>query len=841
MLRSVSLLVAARRSPSARVGAALGLAVVFSASLAPAQLELGSALQDLQRHGVSGLPRAVLATPSQRVAVLAEYASDSGVSELLVGGRYRPMWLEPEQLAAFASEHPSVKLHWAPPRHTLLDAADAWIGGSDFRQSTGLSGQGVVIGIVDTGLDISHADLRAADGSSRVRYMLDFSRPPSGREPELEAEYGCTDETECAIYSDRDLDELLANGVTGDEPQDTFGHGTHVASLAAGNGLSNKKPRYIGVAPEATLFGARVSRSGDGSIFDADIIQATRFIFEQAERLGMPAVVNLSLGSDFGTHDGSSPLEQALASFVGPAHPGRAIVVAAGNSGGLYSGSDSGEPEPLGIHTEVHVPRESPVEIPLLTPTEKRGGMRGGTFYVWLGFRPGDAVSIALDKAGHAWIPEIAPGEATTFNATGFQGTVFNGPTVKGSSIAVGESNAVVVVDGDFDPGTVFTLRLSGHGSASLWVQASGGVSPDTSVGVLVPRGEKQGTINIPASSPDLISVGATVNRNHWLDSRGKAYLVGEQDSDNLIPLDGVAYFSAVGPNALGVMKPDLVAPGMYVMGAMSSAADPRSNGGAGVFASDGRCGSPDGGKTADYECFVSNDDAHAITSGTSMSAPLVSGAVALLLQRRPELTQPQIRALLQTGARPATGPVVAEQQAGAGVLDLGGTLAALIAEDSPADRLPSATSRIVLAAPFAHPDPSWPLSGLLELRDEQDQVADGFDARGLALSVAGGSLLSPISRLGPGLYSFELGAPVGSGGQSLALRLSFDGQLLAERTVPIGTDRWAAEGSPSARGGCGVVGREPRGAWAWLGAPLALMLLQRLRRRARPAHKRAK
>jgi subtilisin family serine protease len=661
-----------------------------------------------------------------------------------------------------------------------------------------------------------------------VRYLIDFSRPPAEQQPELEEEYGCTGDAECAIFSNEDLDQLLDNGVTGDEPRDTFGHGTHVASLAAGNGFSANTPRYVGVAPEAWLIGARVSRSGDGAIYDADIISATRFIFERAEALGMPAVVNLSLGSDFGTHDGSSALEQALASFVGPEFPGRAIVVAAGNSGGLYGSLGSDEPEPLGIHTEVHVPHESPVEIPLLTPTEALGASRGGTAYVWLGFRPGDEISVAVDRNSERWIPHVPPGSATTYEADGFEGTVFNGPTEPGSSISVGANNAVVVIDGDFEPGAVFVLRLSGHGTASIWVQASGGASPDVSPGVLVPRGEKQGTINIPASHPDLIAVGATVNRNRWIDSRGQPFLVGEDDgSDQLAALDGTAVFSAAGPNALGVMKPDLVAPGMYVVGAMSSDADPRSNGGLGVFASKGRCGEPD------YECFVADDRKHAVTSGTSMSAPIVAGAVALLFQERPELTQQQVRTLLQAGARRLTGTVLAEQQTGPGALDLEGTLAALIAEDSPIQREPGAASRIVLAASFIHPDASQPLQGLLELRDAHDKVADGFDERRLALQVTGGSLRRPPLRRGPGLYGFEVTAPPDSGGRSLALELSFDGVTLARRTVPIGTDRWIAEGAPVPRGGsCAVAPPAGQGV-TWL----ALGLLYGLRRRRSSAH----
>ncbi|RYZ03755.1 MAG: serine protease [Myxococcales bacterium] len=793
-----------------RLPVPLAAALVLCSSTAHAQLELGAALRALQASGSPTVPSAL----GERVPVLAEYPADSGLSELLVAGRYRPLWLGPSELQAFVGEHPQVKLHWAPPRWPLMDQAQRWVGAKTFRTETGFTGKGVVIGIVDTGLDVTHRDLRGADGASRIRFLVDMSRPPGDRQPELEEEYGCTGDAECAIYSNEDLDALMNNGVTGDEPRDAYGHGTHVASLAAGNGLSTKSARYAGIAPEAVIFGARVSRAGDGAIRDPDIITATRFIFEQAERLGMPAVINLSLGGDFGPHDGSSPLEQGLASFVGPEHPGRAIVVAAGNSGGLYAGIGTGEPEPFGIHTEVHVPRESPVEIPIMTPTVGLGARKGGTVYAWLGFRPGDEVSVALDQKGEDWIPEVKPGQATTFTKGDVKGTIFNGPSQ--SSIQVGEHNAVVIIDGDFEPGAVFTVRLSGHGTVSLWLQSQGGASPDISTGALLPRGEKQGTINIPASHPDLIAVGATVNRNRWLDSRGQPFLVGESDgSDRLLEEDSTAVFSAAGPNALGAMKPDIVAPGMYVVGAMSADADPRSNGGQGVFASQGRCGAPD------YECFVTDDDEHAVTSGTSMSSPIVAGAVALLFESRPELTQGQVRALLQAGARQPSGAVLAEQQLGPGVLDLNGTLGALLAEDSPLGREPAGKSRIALAASYIRPDVGQPLEGLLELRDAADSIADGFDERRLALEVVGGSLSRPPARRAPGLYGFAVTAPPGSGGSELRLALRFDGQLLASRTVPVGVDRWVAEGEPLAHGGCSTAPSTPRG---WLAYPVLLL-----------------
>lgn len=814
-----------QRPPSLarRVALALGVALSSVAPRAAAQLELGSALRNLARAGTPELPRA-LSAANGRVAVLAEYPSDSGVSELLVGGRFRPLWLGPEELRTFAEDHPRLALHWAPPRRVLLDRAAVWVGASSYRNQTGLRGKGVAVGIVDTGLDVNHADLRDADGKTRIGYLLDFSRRPAGRQPELEDEYGCTDDTECAVYSAADLDELMNNGITGDEPTDRFGHGTHVASLAAGNGLSSKTPRYVGIAPEATLIGARVSRGGDGTIQDPDIITATRFVFEQAERLGMPAVVNLSLGNDFGAHDGTSALERGLASFVGPDHPGRAIVVAAGNSGGLYVGLGGSEPEPYGIHTEVHVPRESPVEIPILTPSAELGGVRGATVYAWLGFRAGDDVAVGLDANGESFVPYIEPGQATTYSRDGYQATIFNGPGDGAQSIAVGSHDAVVVIDGNFEPGSVFTLRLKGHGSVKLWLESSGGASRDLSVGALFPRGQKQGTINVPASSPALIAVGSTVNRNRWRDYTGRAFLLAESEgSSTLAEVDGTAITSAAGPNALGALKPDIVAPGMYVIGALARSADPRDNGGVGLFASNGRCGNPD------YECFVVEGGRHAVSSGTSMAAPIVAGALALLLERRPELTQDQLRALLQAGARRPTGTIIAEQQLGPGALDLEGTLSALEAEDSPLDRRPGAQSRIVLGASFVHPDPTQPVQGLLELRDDRDQIADGFDERRLELEVRGGSLSRPPQRLAPGLYGFELTAPEGSGGQRLALRLGFDGETLARRELPIGTDPWLAEGTPLAHGGCALGGARSRET-AWGALLLGVFALARRR-----------
>ncbi|MDQ2643336.1 MAG: S8 family serine peptidase, partial [Myxococcota bacterium] len=287
---------------------------------ARAQVDLPRALVESAAPAGKRLPRVLSNRSDGRISLLAERLDPAEPWPRVatpLGGAWAALELAPEQLPELYAAHPGFRFEWSPGRRLLMDRADGWVRASLARTQSGRSGNGVVIGIVDSGVDVAHADLRRADGSTRVRWFLDFSRPALGRHRELEAELGCGSQNDCAVYAAEDIDELVANGVAGDEPRDSIGHGTHVASLAAGNGLSSSPPRYVGVAPEAELMVAKVTATGSG-ISDADIVRAAEFLFARAEELGAPAVLNLSLGSNFGPHDGSSALERALAELVGP-------------------------------------------------------------------------------------------------------------------------------------------------------------------------------------------------------------------------------------------------------------------------------------------------------------------------------------------------------------------------------------------------------------------------------------------------------------------------------------------------------------------------------------------
>jgi hypothetical protein len=160
---------------------------------------------------------------------------------------------------------------------TLNDAIG--LIGADVARRHGLNGKGVTIAIVDTGIDVSHPDL-----AGRVVAAHNFS-------------------------TDSDL-------------LDHFGHGTHVASIAAGTGAASNG-LYGGVAPSASLVNAKaLNRNGQGT--ESGIIQAMEWAADSGAK-----VINMSLGG--GASDGLDPMSQAVNAIT--QKKGVLFAIAAGNSG----------------------------------------------------------------------------------------------------------------------------------------------------------------------------------------------------------------------------------------------------------------------------------------------------------------------------------------------------------------------------------------------------------------------------------------------------------------------------------------------------------------------------
>jgi subtilisin family serine protease len=220
------------------------------------------------------------------------------------------------------------------------------------RAYPGLSGTDVIVGIVDFGCDFVHSNFRQPSGATRILYLWDQSDPPrpdpSGAHPPKGFFYG------------RELDSAKINeALQAEDPYERLGytppiaaHGTHVMDIAAGNGREPNRignvtapainpSSHPGIAPNAFIVFVHLKADEDSFLGNSrNLLEAVDYIFEKADHLGLPAVVNLSLSTSGGPHDGTTLVEQGFEALLKEA--GRAIVTAAGNAfaqGGHVSGT----------------------------------------------------------------------------------------------------------------------------------------------------------------------------------------------------------------------------------------------------------------------------------------------------------------------------------------------------------------------------------------------------------------------------------------------------------------------------------------------------------------------
>ena len=222
----------------------------------------------------------------------------------LLDAQFAIMELEPDQ-AERLLEHSQVTCY--EPERSLSCMADRAMEVScipPVQRGTGLglTGKGVFIGLVDSGMDLSHPEFLGEDGISRVTAFWDMGAregtPPPGF-------------LHGAAYSG----EAIAAGQV-PALQDT-GHGTAVAAIAAGRS---------GVAPAASIAAVKLS-----SARTTDVMRAVKYLLDRAEERGMPCVVNLSYGTNCGSHQGQTLFESYIDQS---AQRGRSVIVcAAGNEG----------------------------------------------------------------------------------------------------------------------------------------------------------------------------------------------------------------------------------------------------------------------------------------------------------------------------------------------------------------------------------------------------------------------------------------------------------------------------------------------------------------------------
>ncbi len=194
-----------------------------------------------------------------------------------------------------------------------------------------LSGKGTIVAIIDSGIDYARMDFRNRDGSSRILFLWDQTLTPtegSGQAPPEGFRTGVE-------FHQAQLNEALE----ADEAQrfrlipsiDATGHGTAVASIAAGNGLDSGG-NYTGVAPESDLIVVKLGNPKKEAFpRTTEMMRALTYVTKKAVELGRPVAVNISFGNTYGSHDGSSLLERFMDNVM---EIGRSVIcVGSGNEG----------------------------------------------------------------------------------------------------------------------------------------------------------------------------------------------------------------------------------------------------------------------------------------------------------------------------------------------------------------------------------------------------------------------------------------------------------------------------------------------------------------------------
>jgi len=522
----------------------------------------------------------------------------------------------PENKVAELLQHKFVKrIQYFPTNAiTFLDTAKIWNRVDSVHSGTNLcvsnvDGTGVIVGLIDTGIDFTHPDFKTSSGDTRIMYIWDQDATTGGTTP-MPYNYG-------QLW---DSAAINANSCTHDGPNNG-NHGTNVIGIAAGNGTM--KAKYKGVAYQSDIIAVEVLENNS---FLTAFVDAVEFIFTQADALGKPCVINSSVGSYLSGHDGNDLYSRFIDTLL-LEKGGRALVQAAGNGGSI----------------RFHTQHNSNANDTIFTWWKFQNSTTVSRFFEYYT----DTTSIATYKF------RLGIDRKTTFNNLGrsswFQLNTMNlnaGLYFKSDSIVQGgittarykiwveKADSAVYIGIEFNPNYAdyynYYCRFESNGAAVLdsWSDHLWGLaraetilpSPATYPGIIWHRSSdtNQTIVGFWNCSPNVISVANYQNKNSFTAVDGVYTYFGNVKGT-------IATSSSKGPTRNGLQKPDLAATGGQTVTTF-----PHLTWLANYAAND---------KTA-----LDSVQYYKLNGGTSMAAPEVTGAGALYFQLQPNATCTQLK-----------------------------------------------------------------------------------------------------------------------------------------------------------------------------------------------------
>jgi len=506
------------------------------------------------------------------------------------------------------------------PVHRKLDKARAVTNVDQVQAGTSLPapflGKNVVIGIIDSGIEYGHINFFDSTGTTlRIKHVWDQNitgTPPTG------FTYG-TEYTNQASILAAQFDNR------------TETHGTHVTGIATGADKSNNNI-YFGVAPAADI--ALVSYNlKDQTTDNVSISDGIKYLYNYATSVNKPCVVNMSLGTHIGPHDGTSLFDQTADALQGK---GRLLVGAAGNEG-----SDS-----------MHISQTfTTVNSTLKTffayhdPTKLIG-----LTDIWGDVNKTFAIRVVVyNKNTGTEIFTSQTFDAATsgnksYTLTSTNGAVGTIQIFTERNISNNKPNAFVGSDiSSINSGNLIGIILTAQsGTVHAWADDFYSYFLSNNINGWTNGNSNNSVSEIGGTGKQIISVGAYVSKNTFKNTLGITYSSKET-------LDQIAYFSSTGPTIDGRTKPDITAPGSLLVSSYSSAIITDPN----------------------YSNYIikktilnGNSYYYGQLQGTSMASPMVTGILATWLEAKNDLSPGDVRTILQqtsisdafTGTIPSIG-----------------------------------------------------------------------------------------------------------------------------------------------------------------------------------------
>lgn len=492
-------------------------------------------------------------------------------------------------LEALATEECIVSVEVSSPVKVQMDKARvasnaALLTGGVAPFTHSYMANGVLLGIVDQEIQVNHINFYDRFDNKKLRIKRFLNQLKN-------QEYTDQESIEAAKYDTRNM---------------SSGHATHVLGIAAG---ADTTTDYYGIAQFADL--AVVATTGE----DADLSDGVKYIFDYADEVNKPCVINISMGGTLGPHDGTETCNRVIESLVGP---GRLVVAAAGNSGDM----------------DMHVGKTLSGHDSLMTFQKLLASY-------WYDFTMTDIWGDTAQNYEVSFVVYDEYGDSIAYS-TPFYSAVTDSAFTHKIRTAVGSNNVNINLD-------VATGVNQYNNRGNVYFEYEENYLPDDCQFGIIVRGDS-GAVNMWTYDQLSEFTDNNMSDKGWSDGDADMTIgTGVGDTRNVITVgsyvsnggggwygsseEDVSSFSSKGPLTTGQMKPEVLAPGEVIV---SSIPDDKN-----------LMYSRTANTTVNGTKYYYGE-----MQGTSMSSPYCAGVVAAWLEAKPDLTYDEVVDILRHTSR---------------------------------------------------------------------------------------------------------------------------------------------------------------------------------------------